>query len=433
MAFSSAMAKLSAAQALGGSKASTRHPKWIHNGADDITSDEDSNGERKTPKGSGNIGFGPALKTIQAGKIKDFVDGNGLCSPGRWAPDMRSSEPSGTARNIKQSLSKLLNSEIVAKEVFYKLATGKFLECPFPENIVRSGRALLLEVLGAMGANGDISKVEEGQPCMITALNESARLMNDLDWKILASGTHNFRDGVRNDFNSRLRQTPAVFPRKVRWKKHDDGELNTMMDNYKTASQHSHQLMENFKLEKIMGRVRSSTLEEAEIEYGKGNVRVAALLAKQKSNFEWRILHDGSHGVELNLAVKVRDQHEVPTTIMEKHTILDRCRSRGITRLGLKSDVSDAHRTFKIHRKDHASRACMLDGVLILNEVGTQGISSSAYWWARLFAVITRIILYIMDLGIDTCRRSRLSRLRAPSHRQHRIGTFHHGPLPSAD
>ena len=51
--------------------------------------------------------------------------------------------------------------------------------------------------------------------------------------------------------------------------------------------------------------------------------------------------------------------------------MLARCRKLNLTRLGLKSDVSDAHRTFKVHRKDHGFQACMLEEVLIINQVGT--------------------------------------------------------------
>ena len=93
--------------------------------------------------------------------------------------------------------------------------------------------------------------------------------------------------------------------------------------------------------------------------------------------------------------MKVRDQHEVPS-VAEKHTMLARCRNRGLSRIGLKSDGKDAHRTFKVHRKDHATQACRLMGTLILNQVGTQGINSSAYWWARIFGIISRLVLYLM-------------------------------------
>jgi hypothetical protein len=94
MAYNSAMAKLSAARVLGGtmiaSPWSTEEP-WVD------TSDDDSVGNAKPQKGAGTTGYVRQFDTVNAGKWKPFTDGNGLCSPGRWAPQNRMTEKSGTA------------------------------------------------------------------------------------------------------------------------------------------------------------------------------------------------------------------------------------------------------------------------------------------------------------------------------------------------
>jgi hypothetical protein len=98
MAYNSARAKLSAARVLGGTKiASPRstEEQWVD------TSDDDSDGNAKPHKGAGTTGYGRPLDTVNAGKWKPFTDGNGLCSPGRWAPQKRMIEKSGTARNLR--------------------------------------------------------------------------------------------------------------------------------------------------------------------------------------------------------------------------------------------------------------------------------------------------------------------------------------------
>ena len=50
---------------------------------DEATSDEDEDGVPKVPLGAGVWGAGRPMQVALAGKIKDFDDGAGLCSPGR--------------------------------------------------------------------------------------------------------------------------------------------------------------------------------------------------------------------------------------------------------------------------------------------------------------------------------------------------------------
>ena len=58
---------------------------------DDLaTSDEDEDGILRPKLGEGNLGKGAPLKTTVFGKRRDFHDGAGLCSPGRWSPELES-------------------------------------------------------------------------------------------------------------------------------------------------------------------------------------------------------------------------------------------------------------------------------------------------------------------------------------------------------
>ena len=50
-------------------------------GAD--TSDDDSDGEKRPRRGDGMPGLGQPITVKSAGKRRGFVDGCGLCSPGR--------------------------------------------------------------------------------------------------------------------------------------------------------------------------------------------------------------------------------------------------------------------------------------------------------------------------------------------------------------
>ena len=52
------------------------------------TSTDDEDGIERPKRGAGLWGDGPPMQ-VEDGVPKDFVDGGGLCSPGRWAPRRR--------------------------------------------------------------------------------------------------------------------------------------------------------------------------------------------------------------------------------------------------------------------------------------------------------------------------------------------------------
>ena len=75
------------------------------------------------------------------------------------------------------------------------------------------------------------------------------------------------------------------------------------------------------------------------------------------------------------------------------------CKSHGGSQFVLKGDVKAAHRRYKVPREDHGYQACSLDAdsdFLFLNEVGTFGIASAAYWWSRISGAASRAVLYLM-------------------------------------
>ena len=123
---------------------------------------------------------------------------------------------------------------------------------------------------------------------------------------------------------------------------------------------------------------------------------VAALGALEKDDDTFRVIHDGSHGVLVNHAIVPRDQVRVPS-IAELRVILYLMTLAGAKFFGLKGDVSKAHRRVKVRRKDWKYQACQLrPGTIWLNKVGTFGIGSAAYWWARVSSAISRIPLYLL-------------------------------------
>ena len=62
-------------------------------GPDEPTSDEDIDGFTKPKRGHGRYGRGQPIMAQHDGKLRPLVDGCGLCSPGRWAPEDRHVDP----------------------------------------------------------------------------------------------------------------------------------------------------------------------------------------------------------------------------------------------------------------------------------------------------------------------------------------------------
>ena len=70
----------------------------------DATTDEESElpGTRRPPKGSGWWGRGPPLRPNRKGVPREFVEGGGLCSPGRWPVSQRALPDESVARELRR-------------------------------------------------------------------------------------------------------------------------------------------------------------------------------------------------------------------------------------------------------------------------------------------------------------------------------------------
>ena len=184
------------------------------------TSEEDEPGVLRPRFGQGRLGRGAPLTTIQSGKRRPFQDGAGLCSPGRWAPEDRAT--CKLAINMKSALLSLLSSRFDLLDLACRMAHGAFKSCPFDDELIKTGRELLLSSVGAkMGCHVDarIFEAASGQPFLLNLLEFVARILGDPDWRVLRRSPNNFSDGVSVGFDDKLPRTPAVYEKKVRWRK----------------------------------------------------------------------------------------------------------------------------------------------------------------------------------------------------------------------
>ena len=344
--------------------------------------------------------FGQPLTCRHAKEPHEFVDGLGLCSPGRWRPEQRGRLCSWGelchAEGLQRCIRNFVLSELDdVKTMSFKLAAGRIESSPFkPESMQR-----LREELASLTPDPQLSlTVPERQPFYLHLLAQSLRELGDPDWAILTQGEECFAQGVPLGDVNPLGRVPQVFRARVKERRLDESEYNPDMVNYSSAELSGDQLEEHFRKEESLGRMYPSTEAAIAEEFGAGKLLVSAMGALQKPNGDVRPLHDGTHGVQLNNSIKVLDRLEVPgpDEILECVAVAQEAHEAVF---GISADISSAHRLVLIRKSDWPKLGCRArshDRVIWLNTVGTFGISSAAYWWCRLFGCIGRWVVRLM-------------------------------------
>ena len=100
---------------------------------------------------------------------------------------------------------------------------------------------------------------------------------------------------------------------------------------------------------------------------------------------------DGTHGVDVNRRIRVRDQDLCPVAADVKR--VQRAQADELACWGLAIDVKEAHRLPLIHRADWKFQACRArrDGPIYIYKCGVFGLSCIAYWWSRIGGALVRL------------------------------------------
>ena len=327
------------------------------------------------------------------GKSKPFVDGSGLCSPGRWSPCARHVKPIGA--QCFAGLQTVLDKHTDGRRLLFELACKKHVDQPFPAALVKEAREAVKGILRKHGAQLDLDAIPERQPFHLALLEEFLRLCNDPDASAYFSGKDSFAAGVSLGVNQKMPRTPAVFEKKCKWRAYD-GETtaaDVFRNNYPGAAENAKAIEAQFVEEAKLGAMVKMEVEEASRIYGE-NLRVASLGAIRKADDSFRVVHDGTHGIGVNGNIKVRDQIACPSAgdlrqvlqVLEKPTFV------------LTADIKRVHRLVKIKPEDWGLQACRTDessSFVWLNTVGTFGVASAAVHWSHLFSGIQRAVYYL--------------------------------------
>eukprot|EP00438_Fugacium_kawagutii_P035385 Skav201844 [mRNA] locus=scaffold484:280511:282334:- [translate_table: standard] len=231
-------------------------------------------------------------------------------------------------------------------------------------------------------------------------MRESLRSAGDPDYGFLERAQVGLPLGVSED----LPRTPAIFEKQTKWSLEDDPSVEWCLakENYVSAAEHKEHLRKHLEAEVdegLMSKVDEKVFEER---YGRRRaVAALAVLVEDEVSGKKRIIHDGTHGIGVNNRIHCKDKVRMPGP-REKRAVLEEMSAEKEVVMALVGDFEKAHRRFLYQESERGYLGCKVeegDGSVYINHVGTFGIASTPYWWARISGALLRLTHYIVGPG----------------------------------
>ncbi|CAE7367716.1 unnamed protein product [Symbiodinium natans] len=278
----------------------------------------------------------------------------------------------------------------------FKLATGKWTGPLFDPKGLESLREDWFQMLP------DPVRAREmipNQPFYLRAIAQTLQILEDPDFRILEEGKYCFCNGVEVGHLEPIGPTPQVYRRRMKDQKYDESEWEPEMRNYRDGPGVEKALQAAFEKEELAGRMFPLSMSEARRRYPGDALRVAAQAVIPKPDNDFRVVHDGTHGVQVNNDVIMRDRLESPGA--REVASLQRLGATSEERVffGIVGDVSKAHRRFLHHPEHWGVLGCKTradSSVVWLNRTGTFGVASAAYWFSRLIGLVGRLAFRVL-------------------------------------
>ncbi len=360
------------------------------------------------PPGAGPRGVGPPLTVGTFERARELCDGGGLCSLGRWPPERRPPIGSSRLRRLNEIIESTLDRWLehegkTAEEMFAQLAAGGTHQDPLPEQIRTEMRQRVDKLFEDAACDG---KPNSSDLPMVL----DCRLLQAILWEAGdpdRRGISVYYGGVRLGINHKMPRTPAIFARKKHWNlpeqwhadvRDEVPSTGAWRDNYATARAYADLIHQQLVDHHQRGLALRLPPVVARREFPGLTVMSLGAVAKVPEPArpeDVRILMDGTHGVAINTRIRQRDQDRSPTASDVKR--YQRAQAEGVRRpRGLALDAQEAHRLPPVHPDDWRHLGCQArnsDDVFVY-KYGVFGVSSSAYWWARLGGAILRAVHY---------------------------------------
>jgi hypothetical protein len=364
----------------------------------------------QSPHSEDTAGYGSPLWIGRGRKLRRLSDGGGLCSPGCWPPNQRKDR--GTLSQwlrvrTRRCISDWCSSQDTKpSSLLSALIGGSWDTVGIPDSETEAIRTdLRAQISAEVMASFEVG-VREDQPIDVELLGAFLKGCGDPDWRL----SLDLRQGVRIGVGTDLPRTPDVFEEKTAWRLpeqrpgsgwdfSEDTFEGMRCDNYASAKQFRAEVLTTLEDQTARGQIAKMTEAEAITRYG-DRLTIASLGAIEKSRkddgtAEIRIIHDGTHKVDVNKYIRVRDKIPFPLAPDVARVIRHQAASN-MPFYALTADVKEAHRAIAVDPRDWPLQACQVQpgGDVYCNKRGTYGVASAAYWWGRLGAALHRAILY---------------------------------------
>ena len=318
-------------------------------------------------RGEGHWGSGPAMRIARKGLYRDFSDGAGLCSPGRWPKDRRCLPSTEIAAELQDILLRGLAAaekempQGNCKAVFHTIIAGKLLSSPFSAELIENVRADLRIALKAGGYGDGLPQAGDRVQAFEVRLIQSLLFaFGDPDHYFGEFWARGVWLGSRE---RKLPRTPAVFDRKVKWKysEPDSPSHGEWQTNYPSLREHAATVNEQFREEEREGLMIQMSLREAIRRFGKDLIITATgAIEKKGKRGEVRVIFDATNGVLVNLFIRVRDQVKCPAAGDAK-AVLRELHREGGSHTCLVYDISKAHRRVPVDESEWGRQACQVE------------------------------------------------------------------------
>lgn len=366
--------------------------------------------EGKDYKKAGFWGIGDPIHIQKsAGRFgRPMQDGGGLCCPGRWQINQRTFP--GGGQYYTDSMDRWLDSletklgPTALQDVVYSLMAGKAERHPF-ENMLGDLKFEWANRLCDRGFTRPKASWSKGRTVDFGFIFMLAADLQDPDFSAMEEMCTGVRIGVGVD----LPRTDTVWPPKGRWPLEEfDAEVATQLnDNYPSVALHREVLMAEIRDQIEKGWAIETTLGDASKTYG--DISIASLSVIQESEDKYRTLFDGTNRVRINHRIKVLDGELCPSGLDVQAAISEDAMLVQPL-LGLVIDVEKAHQQIPTDPRDWGHVGFSTDPMpqdpalkeswrVYLKTVGTYGIASASFHWARLGSLVQRLAFYICRLS----------------------------------
>ena len=341
------------------------------------------------------------LQVWYKGKMRRMADGLGKCSPGIRPAGSRglSISPNaarlagafwGEVETLVDSMSREERLKMIAK-----LSLGKFQDSPFSGSM-EAIRSRLDDLVAGMGKSPARKKEDRSSEINFRRLRAWSEIVGDEDDSYLNSLASK---GVPLGVRSEIGRANAAYDAKGRDEedlacrgREDDPEL-VERDNYISATSHMDKVKEHVEEDVRKGWISSLSLEEARERYGE-ELQVASLGAVPKDQ-QWsdvRVVHDGTHGIQVNRRIVQPNKMEFPQFDDLQAALRAFQGMDPVERLLVAFDIKSAHRLIPVQPEDWGFQAFRLDDSdrVYVNRVGTFGITTASFWWGRVAATLFR-------------------------------------------